>query len=119
MKRSVAKRSSPSGGASVRRAAASSERATVVPTATTRRPSRFARAIAARASDGMRTSSGGSVWASVSSTVTGLKVPAPTASVRSAISTPPSRSAARIGSVKWRPAVGAATASGSRAKTVW
>ena len=36
------------------------------------------------------------MWASVSSTVTGLKVPAPTASVRSAISTPRSRSAPRI-----------------------
>ena len=46
----------------------------------------------------MRTSSGGSTWSSVSSAVTGLNVPAPTASVRSAISTPRARIDDRISS---------------------
>ena len=44
----------------------------------------------------MTTSSGGSTWPSVSSAVTGLNVPAPTASVRSAISTPRARIDDRI-----------------------
>ena len=78
--------------ASGRRAAASSERATVVPTATTRRPSRLRRGDrGARRRRDRHVFRGHRVCAAVSSTVTGLKVPAPTASVRSAISTPRAR----------------------------
>ena len=56
---------------------------------------------------------------STRSDFTGLNVPTPTWSVTCATSAPRAAAAASIGSVKWRPAVGAAMAPGSRAKTVW
>jgi hypothetical protein len=49
------------------------------------------------------------VWASVSSTRTGWKVPAPTCRVTLAEAIPASVSEARSSGVKCRPAVGAAT----------
>jgi hypothetical protein len=69
--------------------------------------------MAPRVTDGMTASSGSKECFSVSSLVTGLNVAAPTASVRSAMTTPRSRILSSSPSVKWRPAVGAATASGS------
>ncbi len=58
-------------------------------------------------------------WSSMRSLRTGWKVPAPTCSVTPALATPRSRKAASSASSKCSAAVGAATAPGRAANTVW
>ena len=91
----------------------------VVPTATIRLPA--ARAALSRAAVAAVTSPHSACirWAAVSSAFTGRNVPGPTCSVTVSVPTPRSRSCCRRSGVKWRPAVGAATAPSFRAKTVW
>ncbi len=90
-----------------------------MPTATTRRPSPLARFTAAAVASGITARSKSIRWSSTRSTFTGRNVPIPTWSVTRATVTPRAAASASIASVKCRPAVGAAIAPGSRAKTVW
>ena len=97
----------------------SSVRTVVVPTATTRPPRWRQRSSAASVASGtsyhslcMRCSARFSVF-------TGWKVPAPTCSVTLARSMPRSARRASTASSKCSAAVGAATAPGARANTVW
>ena len=93
-------------------------RVTVVPTATTRRPSARA-ALTASAVAALTTArSDGSVWLSIAGAVMGRNVAGPTWSVSAWISTPAARSRSSSASEKCRPAVGAATDPGVRAYTV-
>ena len=102
-----------------RRDTDSSSRSEVVPIDTTR-PPRMRVASTARAVAGETSPhSACIVWASVSSTRTGWKVPAPTCSVTPAVVMPLSASAAISSGVKCRPAVGAATEPSCLANSVW
>ena len=93
--------------------------AIVVPTATTR-PPRARAARSRRPSPAESNSARACIRCSaMSSTLTGWNVPAPTCSVTNARATPRASSASSIASSKCSPAVGAATAPGSRAYTVW
>jgi hypothetical protein len=74
---------------------------------------------ASTVSAGMRYHSECMTCRETSSTRTGWNVPAPTCSVTNAVRTPFARNAASSVSSKCRPAVGAATAPGTRAYTVW
>ena len=100
-------------------AAASRVRTAVVPTATTRPPASFVSRTAAAASGGIHHRSGCIGWSSTRSAFTGRKVPGPTARVTAVRRTPRASQADSSSAVKWSPAVGAAAATGSRAKTVW
>ena len=101
------------------RAADSSRRRLVVPAATRRPPPALAALSAAAASGVIRPHSACMRWASVSSDLTGRKVPAPTCSVRRTTRTPAASMAATRPGVKCRPAVGAATAPAWAANSVW
>ena len=101
------------------RAADSSARTLVVPTATTRAPRARAAATAATAAAPTSNHSPCMRWSSSRSTRTGWKVPAPTCKVTWAVATPRSRSASSSGGSKCSAAVGAATAPGRAANTVW
>src|SRR4249919_1049058 len=99
--------------------ALSNARTTVVPTATTRWPRSRVRRTFATSSEPTFSHSLCIRCSSRSSTRTGWNVPAPTWSVTWPESMPRSFSASSSASSKCRPAVGAATAPGSRANTVW
>ncbi|MNC39299.1 hypothetical protein D3C75_879520 [compost metagenome] len=92
------------------RAALSSERTLVVPTATTRPPRALQALTASTTSWPTSSHSLCMWWSSMRSTRTGWKVPAPTCRVTKAVSTPLARIAASSASSKCSPAVGAATA---------
>ena len=100
-------------------AALSSARSVVVPMPTTRPPRDRVRAIASQVAAETSSHSRCSVCDSTVSPRIGANVPAPTCRVTRAISMPRSSIAASIASSKCRPAVGAATAPGRRAYTVW
>ena len=101
------------------RAAVSSVRIAVVPTATTRRPrSRTSRTATAVAS-GQAHHSVCIGWSSSRSAVIGRNVSMPTWSVTSARPTPRAASAASRSGVKCSPAVGAAAEPAALANTVW
>src|SRR5207247_1640393 len=100
-------------------AALSSARVVVGPTARTRRPSTRARFTASATAGGIDTRSGGSRWPSTVAALMGRKVPGPTCSVSSWISSPRARTRSSTARVKCRPAVGAATDPGGPAYTVW
>ncbi len=89
------------------------------PTATTRPPAACAALMASAAAGATSPLSGPMRWSSVSSTLTGKKVPAPMCSVNRTSRTPRPGSAAIRPRVKWSPAVGAATAPGLFANRVW
>ena len=97
----------------------SSVRTVVVPTATTRPPRARQASIAAIVDAGMRYHSACIVWSAMFSVFTGWKVPAPTWSVTSAVATPRARSPSSTPASKCSAAVGAATAPGFLANTVW
>ena len=101
------------------RAQDSSVRTVVVPTATTRPPRWRQRSSAASVSGGTSYHSLCMRCSARFSVLTGWKVPAPTCSVTLARSTPRAASAPSTPSSKCSAAVGAATAPGARAKTVW
>ena len=91
------------------RATDSSNLSEVVPIETIRPPAARVASTARAVASGTSPHSACMVWASVSSTRTGWKVPAPTCSVTPAEAMPASASAAISAGVKWSPAVGAAT----------
>ena len=91
----------------------------VVPTATTRPPLALAAAIALTVLSGMLYHSSCITCEAMSSPRTGWKVPAPTCSVTRAEAMPFAAIEASSASSKCRPAVGAATAPGTAAYTVW
>ena len=90
-------------------------RAEVVPTATIRPPAALASFRARAASVRTSAHSAWRAWSSIRSAAIGRNVPIPTWSVTSTIPTPWADSVASKRSVKWSPAVGAATAPGSLA----
>ena len=94
-------------------------RTVVVPTATTRRPSPRARAMAAAVAGVRLARSGGIRCASTIAAVTGRKVAGPTCRVIAWTSTPAALSRSTTSRVKCSPAVGAATEPGAVAYTVW
>ncbi|MOA18885.1 hypothetical protein D3C78_1392280 [compost metagenome] len=97
----------------------SSVRTVVVPTAITRPPRWRQRSSAASVASGMSYHSL-CIWCSARfSVLTGWKVPAPTCRVTLARSTPRSAKRASTASSKCSAAVGAATAPGLLANTVW
>ena len=101
-------------------AAASSVRTTVVPTATIGRPAARVSAMARAVASGIVVALGVQrLVVDARRRASGAKVPGPTCSVTVARRMPRASSAARSAGVKCRPAVGAATAPGVRAKTVW
>ena len=97
----------------------SSVRTTVVPTASTRPPCALVSSTARAVSSGRMQRSDSILWSSKSCARTGVKVPAPTWRVRRARRAPVPRMAPSSSSLRCRPAVGAATAPGRSAKTVW
>ena len=90
-----------------------------MPTATTGAPRARARSIASSVESDTMNDSACIGWSSRSSAVTGWNVPRPTCSVIGATVTPRASSRASSASERWSPAVGAATAPGVRANTVW
>jgi hypothetical protein len=111
--------SAPSSADAPVSATCSSTRIDVVPTATTRRPSRRAaerrdHTAASRANDSLC-----SVTASSGPSGNGLKVPRPTCSVTLSTSMPAAASAASRAGVKWSPAVGAAAEPSAHEYVVW
>ena len=97
----------------------SSVRTVVVPTAMMRPPRWRQRSSAARVASGISYHSLCIWWSARFSVFTGWKVPAPTCSVTLARSMPRSARRASTASSKCSAAVGAATAPGRAAKTVW
>ena len=100
-------------------AADSSARSVVVPAATMRPPAARVRAMAATAASPTSYHSLCILCSARVSLRTGWKVPAPTCSVICTRSTPRTASAASTASSKCSDAVGAATAPGRCANTVW
>ena len=100
------------------RAADSSERTLVVPTASTRPPRSRVASTAATVAALTSNHSLCMRWSSMRSARTGRKVPAPTCKVTLAVCTPRSRRAARTAASKCSAAVGAAMAPGWAANTV-
>ncbi len=120
MKRSVSPCAGASGApAPLRKAVDSSARRLVVPTATIRPPRARARSIAATASAPTSKRSLCITCSPRFSLRTGWNVPAPTCSVTAVRSMPRSASAASSAASKCSAAVGAATAPGRSANTVW
>ena len=101
------------------KAADSSARSVVVPTATMRPPAARVRATASTVPAGTSNHSLCIACSARFSVRTGWKVPAPTCSVTLALATPRCFSAASRVSSKCSAAVGAATAPGLAANTVW
>ena len=101
------------------RAADSSDRTVVVPTATMRPPAARVARMASTVSAPTSYHSLCMRCSAMRATRTGWNVPAPTCSVTRAVRTPRSASAARTPSSKCSAAVGAATAPGRDANTVW
>ena len=99
-------------------AALSIRRRLVVPTAITRPPAARAALMRSAVAASIRPHSACILWSSVSSALTGRKVPAPTWSVSVAWPIPAASSAAIKPGVKCSAAVGAATAPGSSANIV-
>ncbi len=99
-------------------AADSRMRRVVVPAATMRRPARARRVQRLRRRRADLAPFRMHLVIAVSVALTGRNVPAPTCSVTFSIATPRAASAATSAGVKCRPAVGAATAPGSRANKV-
>ena len=100
------------------RAAVSSVRIAVVPTATTRPPRAFVARIAAAVGSGQAHHSVCIGWSSSRSAVIGRNVSMPTCSVTSARPMPRAATAASRSGVKCSPAVGAAAEPAARANTV-
>ena len=90
----------------------------VVPTQTTRPPARFVSVIILAVSSGMMQNSECMSWSSISSSLTGRKVPSPTCSVTKHSRTPFAAIFSSSSLVKCSPAVGAAAEPSSREYTV-